>query len=51
MNLVKKIKKLFDFIGSEKYKKLAKQDQELLKDQYASMLIYIDFLNQRIDNF
>lgn len=42
-------RKLFEYTQSEKFKKLASNDQTLLQAQYASMVAYANILYLRIE--
>ena len=47
--LIKKLHKLQDFMGSEKFYKLPRIDKDLLYDQYHAMLTYLQILGKRCE--
>ena len=50
-DLKTKANALYGFLASSTFETLPKLDQELLKQQYYAMMIYIGILDQRIERF
>ena len=51
MELDTKLNKLGEFLETEIFKNLQKEDKELLKEQYDIMFNYSSILNRRIKRF